>query len=1415
MDYRIKRNQILKKKLPVPKEIQEQVYNKTLKMEDYIKYDLSDKVPVEHIYWEDRPIVERFGVEKLKQLDFEMYNKNSYRYSAVLMTISPDVSDLNTAFYQKIMECSSKKSGSPFVPILRPEDVTPALLEKMSDYFVEDVDITPELKEKFYNGDLNLFDLVNNWDIFKNKIVTGKLEYYSRDIDIEQLRKMMDEYPDIASIVQYASTFKSLMEKLYGEAVSKEQREEIVEEFCVEVLNDKNIEKTPEVHDIVFTYVEPDEYLHEKMDYLRLNNHVGWEDYSYDYEEFAKGLDGMTVKEVVEAGFPLDVLLDRNVLNFVKTYGIKNIVEFDQECGNFFSQNNFQMLRIMQPVYMNYANNDHNPETTYYTKSWENHDRPYTREEFYEALRRMIIGGPTDWEYEGIGADYRHITGPFRELNADLFVSDQLPEDIQLAFYTKQLTPQMIIDNQEIIPELKGKNLSSCFKCLNIITINSTNSYGSYNNVYDYLEKNFGFDKTMEFIVKYGLLAELVFGNYARYPKTGYIEDFRVDESISYESLIEKMIDKGREIVIKSKIKYDPIMLAPLRDKYPGLFISESAPKELQDLFYNRELSLDIIEKHPEYIQYIQDIDLELLYKYMAVDVERKTEKGIYETRENLMSVIKEIFGEQAFGVMLLYGKYLEQIYDNNELKGLRIGIDFSADDLLDALDGCLYEGISSGYIEHSDKFPSHFKNNYPRLFLPENTPQDIKDKFYNKKFVVSDFIDNEELLKYFIETDIMYCLGPSFKAMSGLFDNVTFLQIIKLCGEEIKNETELFSFIRSKSNGYITVEEFSELIYEYIHVKNNSLKYIFILDKLGYENEELKEMFGKVRKLINSRPETDFNNPALSLDLLSDEIVEKLGYDFISAILEYNSGAHKIVIANMKDPIFEEWVNYIMNLPIYNKKLLHFAILSYPNSQELVEELITSPIVLNEDQLQNLYEILVQRNKYKVYDIDTLTDYDVHRSLTLENKIKDGIYIESVKDGILEVLFNVELSYAESIFKVYGLHSKEFIDNLLNEGAIDIKDKAAIEIVREIMNENDIDKLRETFENSVKRGNIVSLVELEQKLKLYFGKYFKDSLFKADGVEKQGIKYSEVSGLQDTKLVNVNGREITNEDKIQVVELEGIDFKLLIHKIHNYDPKFASLAMKIINDPSLWNKLEGASTLSTSMVSDIHMSCVGHGSPSAVYYGFNDISNSSLLLMGRNDIYAEHGGRKLEPTAHRNEFMIPDILQLVSTSYNEVTLDRKSSDHLEFDRRIQPTCIICFDGIINDASKRAAQYFDIPIYMIHRQKYRERNQALADMYNSGDIDSMTTIDVRKILCSKNGNLTSRYQLLLTLCDKALDENFITSDEYIELLKEGRRIITHFSTHNSISGIDLSEISIRIERIKGMGEENYESGKTI
>ena len=46
MEYRIKKNQIFKKQLPVPSHIRHDVYNCKLNFEDYIKYELEDKIPI-------------------------------------------------------------------------------------------------------------------------------------------------------------------------------------------------------------------------------------------------------------------------------------------------------------------------------------------------------------------------------------------------------------------------------------------------------------------------------------------------------------------------------------------------------------------------------------------------------------------------------------------------------------------------------------------------------------------------------------------------------------------------------------------------------------------------------------------------------------------------------------------------------------------------------------------------------------------------------------------------------------------------------------------------------------------------------------------------------------------------------------------------------------------------------------------------------------------------------------------------------------------------------------------------------------------------------------------------------------------------------------------------------------------------
>ena len=45
MKYRYSRWQLFAKKLNVPKDIQEKIYNSNLSLKDYINYDLIDKIP--------------------------------------------------------------------------------------------------------------------------------------------------------------------------------------------------------------------------------------------------------------------------------------------------------------------------------------------------------------------------------------------------------------------------------------------------------------------------------------------------------------------------------------------------------------------------------------------------------------------------------------------------------------------------------------------------------------------------------------------------------------------------------------------------------------------------------------------------------------------------------------------------------------------------------------------------------------------------------------------------------------------------------------------------------------------------------------------------------------------------------------------------------------------------------------------------------------------------------------------------------------------------------------------------------------------------------------------------------------------------------------------------------------------------
>ena len=84
MNYKYRKRQIFGKRLNLPQDILDKVYNRKLSLNEFIEYELDDKIPISCIVEEDRKIVEKFGVDKCKGLDWELINSGPFARDALM-----------------------------------------------------------------------------------------------------------------------------------------------------------------------------------------------------------------------------------------------------------------------------------------------------------------------------------------------------------------------------------------------------------------------------------------------------------------------------------------------------------------------------------------------------------------------------------------------------------------------------------------------------------------------------------------------------------------------------------------------------------------------------------------------------------------------------------------------------------------------------------------------------------------------------------------------------------------------------------------------------------------------------------------------------------------------------------------------------------------------------------------------------------------------------------------------------------------------------------------------------------------------------------------------------------------------------------------------------------------------------------
>ena len=787
MRYRFKKWQILRKEVEnVPKEILEKIYNRTLSLSEYIEYQLENKIPtsclresdrllIEDLYNKgirhkimehtltfdefieyqledkipiiclresDRLIVERFGIERSKQLDWELintkfdisnYNGHVIDVREVLLSINPETDDINKVLYELVKDQ------------INPCDYSSKMKEVYPDRLFENPDNSK--KDNFNRGKVGLGSIVRNWNLYKNKDLSYCL---LKDTDNEhnitdkELKEFMSKYGKLAFLIinhselfndKYISTFI----KDFFALPSKEEKKKYIKDFTDDLLSKTINDQNPAMRLILTN----DEYK-EIFKYSSLKSHIESLTLESNSKKILNELKTLPKDYLYNMPFPLSEFFNKEVLKLVAKYGIKNIVDFDNECGQFFSKDNCKMLKAMYEMYVHYGGSFI--------------EQTYTKEQFYEEMSQLLRRGSSSHDslYINKKANIETIEGEFREKNKQLFLPQNVPDELKKLFYSGSITPRVLIEHPDYIQHLKGKDLSSCFE-KRTISIGFNNE-----NLYTFLERKFGFEELMKFLKKYWEALELIYDK-KRYDYNGNRYELRCSEDDGIEKIEAKVNKTLRRVIIETGIPYPTNLPDTFMTQYKNMFLGKDAPPELKEALYSRTLTAELILSNPKYLDHLKGIDLEVLFRYMPIG----------RNQTNFVYAVKQVIGDkEALDIMLTYGRYIERVFDANKLRKFYYDEYYTKEDFLDEIDDVIYQSIIDGDISYDESIPDHFKSNFPTLFLDKEVSQTIKDKFYNRKFTIKDFEENPNLIDLFDNTNIACAFPKEYAWIINLFND-------------------------------------------------------------------------------------------------------------------------------------------------------------------------------------------------------------------------------------------------------------------------------------------------------------------------------------------------------------------------------------------------------------------------------------------------------------------------------------------------------------------------------------------------------------------------------------------------------------------------------------------------------------------
>lgn len=810
------------------------------------------------------------------------------------------------------------------------------------------------------------------------------------------------------------------------------------------------------------------------------------------------------------------------------------------------------------------------------------------------------------------------------------------------------------------------------------------------------------------------------------------------------------------------------------KEKYSYLFVSENCPEELKKacLRKDKDKIYQIIKEKPECIEFIKDINLNHLLGDLS-----------FGDGKNFHSILSEKFGNEFYLVNILpYEKYLTSNCLDNCIEMMSNISDLSDKETIDLIQHVIQRNIEEYNMRFDENMPDEFKKRYSNLFLPQDAPEKLKSGYYRRGLKLDVFKEHPEYEKYFSETDFAIGIGRYRKDLTKELSNEALTYLVKVCGEYALND-EFIKFLKENNLKDVSISQLKDVYFDYFTKTDKSFAKLDVLNKMGVQNEDTIRLNDNFLELKKFRTKTQMNNPQLLGDLFNEEILENFGYETISKLLDFNTDASinliEISADRTKIELVKDFISYLEECGSMNTKMLHYAINSFKDSQDLYKSILLDKN--NNINLQNLNEILENGNEYGVKSIEELNNFTKHRMVALREEFESDNKDIS-KDALCKILFNK--SYKDSMLLI-NRFSLDKLEVLKDNGIVTEEQTRIIEILNNVKDGTLKINNSEELEKFIDENNInTTLNQVEKQMKSKYCEQYNEVLFDENKLDKDVIERFETT---------------PNGKKVRVLDLNNTNFNFVVHKIFSYSSDTEKFYAQLLHNPENWNSLDcGTSTISTSFISDLNYKvCGAENLEQQVILGFRNIPNQDLLLMGNDDILSTHGDRVINPKSENNadKYFSPKMMPLMTkyqtgkaAGYNEITLDRNSA---------MPSYLIAYDGVINENTLRYAEHFNIPIVNIDREKYANRNKQFISSVTKGNIDHFEVEDIERLMYYPTAKVSIQKKYMI--CESTLArllENKTYSAEKIEFLKQHlAKCVDEISLGLSIDGIEIPKES--------------------